>query len=147
MKAGASLSARLATSHPVVFFDGECALCHRGVRFLAARDPRARLRFAPLDGELAQAALPAPLRDTGPEGTVVLLEPGGRISIRSEAVLRALAATGGGWAVVGAITRLPKLLSLLDVAYRAVAQRRDRWFGRTTACPLPDPSMRERLLR
>ena len=135
-----------ATSYPVVFFDGECALCHRGVRFLAARDARARLRFAPLDGDLARATLPAPLRDIGPDGTVVLLEPGGRISVRSAAVLRALAATGGGWKFAGAIAGVPPLVSLLDVAYRQVAKRRDRWFGRTTECPLPDPSLRERLL-
>jgi predicted DCC family thiol-disulfide oxidoreductase YuxK len=136
------------TSRPVVFFDGECGLCHRGVRFLAARDARARLLFAPLDGELARALLPPSLRDTGPEGTLVLREPDGRTSVRAEAVLRALAATGGPWAAAGSIARAGSLVALLDVAYRAVARRRDRWFGRSAECPLPDdPSLRERLLR
>lgn len=133
-------------THPVVFFDGECVLCHRGVRLLAARDPRARLRFAPLEGEFARDSLPPALRDAGPDGTVVLLEPGGRTSVRAEAVLRALAATGGPWTLAGAIARSRTLVSLLDVAYRALARRRERWFGRTTECPIPDPSMRERLL-
>ncbi|MBU6281842.1 DUF393 domain-containing protein [bacterium] len=145
MKVGSSPSADGA-GHPVVFFDGECVLCHRGVRFLAARDARARLRFAPLDGEVARRTLPPSLRDAGPEGTVVLLEPDGRTSVRAEAVLRALAATGGAWSVAGALARSRALLALLDVGYRALARRRTRWFGRTTECPLPDPSMQARLL-
>ncbi|MFM8411513.1 MAG: thiol-disulfide oxidoreductase DCC family protein [Alphaproteobacteria bacterium] len=146
MKTGASRSAGPAAAHPVVFFDGECGLCHRGVRFLAARDPRARLRFAPLDGEFARETLPRALRDAGPDGTVVLLEPDGTVSVRAAAVLRALAATGGPWRAAGAISRVPAATAVLDVAYRAVARRRDRWFGRTTECPLPDPAMRARLL-
>lgn len=145
MKTGAN-PAGTVTGHPVVFFDGECALCHRGVRFLAARDRLARLRFAPLDGEVAHAALAPALRDAGPGGTVVLLEPDGRTSVRAAAVLRALAATGGPWTVLGAVAQAGPIVALLDVAYRALARRRTRWFGRTTECPLPDPGMRERLL-
>src|SRR4051812_39696374 len=42
---------------PVLFFDGECGLCNRLVRLLLRIDHRARLRFAPLQGPVAQAYL------------------------------------------------------------------------------------------
>jgi len=39
----------LPTGSAVLLFDGECALCNGCVRFAIAEEPRARLRFAPLD--------------------------------------------------------------------------------------------------
>jgi predicted DCC family thiol-disulfide oxidoreductase YuxK len=33
-----------------------------------------------------------------------------------------------------------------DAAYRAVASRRERWFGRAAACPSPPPAFRDRFL-
>ena len=42
----------------VVFYDGVCGLCDRTVRFLLRRDRRDRLRFAPLQGEVARKLLP-----------------------------------------------------------------------------------------
>src|SRR4051812_37486572 len=44
---------------PVLFFDGECGLCNRVVRLLLRLDTRGRLRFAPLQGPVAQDYLRA----------------------------------------------------------------------------------------
>ena len=62
----------LLLSGPVVFIDGECLLCNRTVAFLAEHDPDGRLRFAHLQGALAERWLSPAARDVGPGGAVVL---------------------------------------------------------------------------
>ncbi|HZH02738.1 MAG TPA: DCC1-like thiol-disulfide oxidoreductase family protein [Myxococcaceae bacterium] len=39
-----------ASDSDILFYDGGCGLCHRAVRFVLARDPAGRFRFAPLGG-------------------------------------------------------------------------------------------------
>ena len=122
-----------------LLFDGECGLCDRAVRFLAARDRSRRLRFAPLRGEAA-----APWRDRaraapdGPFEWLVALD-GDAVHLRSDAVLRALAACGGGWRALAALARaVPRRWR--DAAYLAVARRRARLFPASCAVPPPgDP--------
>ena len=123
----------------LVLFDGDCGLCDRAVRFLAARDPRRRLRFAPLQGETA-----APWRDRararpgGPFEWLVLVEGPERgaaatVHVAAAAVARALVVTGGRWALAGRLIGLvPRPVA--DAAYGAVARRRHRVVA---SCPLP----------
>jgi len=133
---------------PVVFFDGTCGLCHRSVAFLLDRDRDGQLRFAHLQGGLAARLLAPEMRDIGPDGSVVLFEPaaGGRVSRRSEAVLRALAHLPPPWRWLGALATIRPFLPLADVAYRFVVHRRAAWFGRGDQCALPDARLRARFL-
>ena len=39
--------------HPIVFYDGDCGLCDRFVRWMLRRDRGHHYRFAPLQGETA----------------------------------------------------------------------------------------------
>jgi predicted DCC family thiol-disulfide oxidoreductase YuxK len=137
-----------SAAKPVVFYDGDCGLCHSTVSFLLARDPEGHLRFATLQGEYAAGRVPAELRDVGPNGAVVLLEPekGGRLSIRSLAILRALAHLGGTWRWAAWLAGLPGISALLDPVYSFVTRNRIRWFGRADACAFPDPTLRARFL-
>jgi predicted DCC family thiol-disulfide oxidoreductase YuxK len=140
-RAAAALPAR------IVLFDGVCGFCHAGVRWVAARDPSARFRFAPLQGETA-----ALLRARHPEipeasETLVLVEREAgaeRVTLRSRAVLRVLAELDTRWRYVSLLRRLPAVLT--DPAYRVVAALRYRLFGRLESCPLPSPEERARFL-
>ena len=38
-------------SSTVVFYDGDCGLCHASVRFVIDRDSRRQFRYAPIGGE------------------------------------------------------------------------------------------------
>ena len=40
----------------IIFYDGDCALCHRMVQFILARDSKFLFSFAPLQGETAAKA-------------------------------------------------------------------------------------------
>jgi predicted DCC family thiol-disulfide oxidoreductase YuxK len=132
----------------IVLYDGVCGFCNGSVRWLIERDRAARLCYAPLQGETAQA-----LRARHPEipteiETIVFVEagPGGeRVWFQSSAVFRVLRELAAPWRWLAPLRwLLPQ--ALWDVAYRGFARRRYRWFGRLEACPIPPAAWRERFL-
>lgn len=133
---------------PVVLFDGECPLCNRSVAFLARHDRDHRLRYAHLQGRFAAERLAPDLRSAARDGSVVLLEPecDDRVSLRSAAVLRALAHTRKLWRPLAWVAASAGAVRLLNVLYGHVARKRDDWFGRHDTCALPDPSFRSRFI-
>ena len=131
----------------VIFYDGVCALCHRTVRFLIARDRAGVLRFAPLQGETFAAFRAAMPRDDGLDSVVYVRGYGSgiaRVFVRSEAILQALHDLGGFWRVVSWARIVPRFMR--DGVYDLVARRRYRWFGRYDECRLPTPRQRDQLL-
>ena len=127
---------------PVVFFDGECGLCDRFVKFLIQKDKAHRLRFATLQGETARSNFPALGSD--PDLWSVRYVRGGRGYVRSAAAIRAISSLGGLWTAANAILIVPRFIR--DGVYKYVATHRYRWFGKFDACMLPSPTLRERFL-
>jgi len=128
----------------VVLFDGVCNLCHAGVRFVIARDPGARVVFAPLQSDtgrrlLAQrGGLPA-----STDSLVVLA--GDTLLVRSEAALAVAERLNPPWPFLARLARrLPR--TLRDGIYDRIARSRYRWFGRRDACSLPETDAVERFL-
>jgi len=134
---------------PIVFFDGTCGLCNRLVDALVRVDRRGALRFAPLQGETAGRMLGTGRAggsgmEAGDTPDTLVFADGRGAALRSEAVLRALAALGGAWRASGLLRLAPR--PLRDALYDAVAARRYRWFGRRASCRIPALSERERFL-
>lgn len=137
-----------AVTDPVLLYDGHCGFCDRTVRFMLARDPGGRMRFAPLEGEFTGAFF-----TRHPEvrsiDSLILIEPGGvagaeRVRMRSDAAIALLEYLGGSWALARALRIVPR--SLRDRAYDVFARFRYRLFGRFDACPIPAPEVRQRFL-
>jgi predicted DCC family thiol-disulfide oxidoreductase YuxK len=131
----------------LLLFDGVCAFCDGAVRWLIERDPQARLRFAPLQGETAAALRRRHPELPGDVDTLVYVETrdgAERVYLRSEAVWRACAAIGALPRGLRWWARLPRPLA--DLGYRVFARLRYRVFGRLDACRLPEPGERERFL-
>lgn len=128
--------------HPILFFDGVCGLCSRAVDFVISRDPEGVFRFAPLQGETAQAML-SPAEIESLDTMVVATEEG--LYRRSSAAVRLLWKLGPGYRACGwLLWMIP--LPLRDLGYRAVAKSRYRLFGKHESCRLPTPEERERFL-
>lgn len=131
----------------VLLFDGECGFCDGAVHWLLDRDPKGRLHFAPLQGSTAAA-----LRARHPEipadlDTAVLVERIAgeeRVTLRSEAVLGALALLDSPWRRAAGLRILPRWLR--DAAYALFARLRYRLFGRLESCRTPAPQQRSRFL-
>lgn len=128
----------------IVFFDGQCGLCSRSVRFLARADRHQRLQFAPLQGETAARLQLGAFASVENGSMVVRRESDGAVLLRSDGLLELCRALGGFWRC-GLIARiLPR--PLREAGYRFIARNRIRWFGHSDACALPDPQLLTRLL-
>jgi predicted DCC family thiol-disulfide oxidoreductase YuxK len=130
----------------ILFYDGECGLCSRSVRFLITRDRKSLLYFAPIQGETAAQCLDAPLREV--LSTAIYQRPNAEgqteTLLRSEAVLCALIDIRSHLRWLAYPARwIP--LKWRDTAYNWVAHNRDRFFAKG-ACELPAPSERARYL-
>jgi predicted DCC family thiol-disulfide oxidoreductase YuxK len=142
------LSEQSAADAPLILYDGVCGLCNRLNRFVLARDPAGRFRFAALQSPLAGAILRRHGRDPRRLDTVYLVlhhgQPEERLLEKSDAVLRIVGELGGGWRLGGAFRAVPR--AIRDLGYGLVARTRYRLFGRYDACPPPDPRHRGRFL-
>jgi predicted DCC family thiol-disulfide oxidoreductase YuxK len=139
-------TARPMPTTPILFFDGRCGFCHRGVRVLLRLDRGGRLRFAPLGGDTFHALVPAGDRDGLPD-SLALLTPDGRLSVRSAAVVQALRLAGrpAAWLAAAALSLVPARLA--DRLYDAVARHRSRLFvSPPDECPVPPGPWRGRFL-
>lgn len=135
--------------NPVLLFDGECGLCHACVRWLLRIDRRGRLRFAPLQGDVARGFLRMQGLPETDFSTLVFVpdwerpEPGGYL-LRTEGVCAALAATGDFGRELSNLRALPA--AWRDAAYKLVARSRYALLGEYRPTPLPNPDWAGRFL-
>lgn len=129
---------------PIIVFDTDCVLCSGIVAFVLAHERDHRLRFAgawSVEG-LALAAQHGFSRQDLEE--TFLLIAGGHVLTRSDAALAILRHMRAPWRWLVALRLVPR--PLRDAAYRFVARRRYRWFGRRANCTIVPPSERERFI-
>ncbi|HAV13238.1 MAG TPA: hypothetical protein DCX06_07090 [Opitutae bacterium] len=126
----------------ILFYDGDCGICTRSVRFLLKRDVQQRLRFAPLQGSTAQSLLPQGLRKE--LSTAVYRRKEGEVYLRSDAVFKALIDTGS-WLRMPAKVALWFPTGFRNACYDWVARNRER-LSQSGACALPTGQERKQLL-
>ena len=138
-------------SGPVLFFDGECGLCHRLVRVLLRLDRAGRLRFAPLQGSAAQGYLRAHGLPTADFDTLIFVPEWNRRAearplVRTAGVIAALRSVGsrGARALAAGLALFPA--AVRDAGYRAVGRWRYRIFGPWVPRPLAQPEWATRFL-
>lgn len=144
---GSGDAAREARTDPeILFYDGDCGLCHRAVLFVLHRDPAGRLfHYAPLNGETAERMFTADERERLPD-SIIVKKSDGSILLRSEAALYLLRRIGGAWAALGRTGMLvPRVIR--DAVYDGVARVRKRIFKTpAAACPMVPDELRPRFL-
>ena len=139
------------TPGPVLFFDGECGLCNRLVRFLLRLDRSGRLRFAPLQGPTAQAYLRDHGLPTADFDTLIYVPDWERRDrpehlVRTDGVIAALRAIRGGVANTLALLIAIFPRRVRDFGYGTVGHWRYRVFGPWRPRPLPRPEWAARFL-
>ncbi len=128
----------------ITFYDGNCGLCHRAVRFVLSEDRADRATdFAPLGGDTFQE-LVGDIPNL-PDSMLVLREDG-TLLVRSTAALFLMRRLGGLWRLASwGLVLVPRLLR--DGLYDLVAACRTRMFPPPDdVCPLIPSRLRERFL-
>jgi len=132
-----------ARAHGIVLFDGTCAFCERSVTFIATRDPDGYFRFGASQNAAAQALL-AQFGETRASTRSIVLIEDGQLFRKSTAVLRIARRLPLPWSAAAVCLVVPR--PLRDAAYGVVAAVRHRLAGRSNACEIPPPEIRERLI-
>jgi predicted DCC family thiol-disulfide oxidoreductase YuxK len=128
---------------PIVFMDGECALCTGAARVIARLDKRGEFRICPTQSNLGQAVLQHYGLDYGnPESWLYLADGNAFASL--DAVIETGARLGGFGKLLLAFMVLPR--PVRDWLYRRIARNRYAIFGRTQMCAVPDAALKQRLL-
>ena len=137
--------ARMQPDHGggIVLFDGTCAFCEGAVKFIARRDPAGYFRFGASQTPEAAAMLAAHGVHRETARTLVLIEDGA-VYLRSTASLRVARRLVWPWSLLAVFLVVPA--PLRDPFYRVVSAIRHRLAGRSRACEIPPPEIRNRLI-
>ena len=127
----------------IIFFDGNCPICHSWVKRIIRWDSRKLFSFSPLEGELAKKLLTPLLPDYTGEDTIIFYEEG-QIFLRSDAAIAITRLLGFPYNLALAGRMVPKVIR--DGIYRWVASRRFRYGQRYEECPLPPAGWRDRFI-
>jgi predicted DCC family thiol-disulfide oxidoreductase YuxK len=127
----------------IVLFDGTCAFCEGAVTFIARRDPAGYFRFGASQTPAAAAILAAHGIPREGARSLVLIEDG-VVYLRSTASLRVARHLVRPWNLLAVFLLVPA--PLRDPFYRIVAAIRHRVAGRSNACEVPPPEIRDRLI-
>lgn len=112
----------------IIFFDGECGLCHQSVRHILSIDQKKIFCFSPLNGSSAKDMLSKKLPSFQTINSLVLVEHFNtsyqKFWIYSKAVFRIYWLLGGKWKILGVFCFFPSFLG--DYIYRLIAKHRHR---------------------
>ena len=127
----------------VVLFDGVCNFCNYWVNFAIKRDPKKKLRFTPLQGNIAKTLLTQHGIATTNMNTVIFIE-NGKVYTQSSAALRIAKKLSGGWKLFYGLMIIPKLLR--DSVYNIIAKNRYKLYGKKETCMIPTQDLKDRFL-
>lgn len=130
---------------PIIFYDGNCALCHGCVKFILKFDRNFKFLLAPQQGEV-------PARYFSPEeieafpDSIFVRDVDGKVYLKAFAVSFILRRLGGIFKFLAKVYDLYPV-RFRNLIYDIVARLRYRVFGRTEEiCPLVPEEDRQRFL-
>ena len=135
----------METNRSIIFYDGDCVLCHGVVKFVLRHDKKTQFYFSPLQGETVKKLISQEQIQAAGD-TLIVRAFAGEIFLRSDGVIFILKRLGLFWRLLGSVLKLfPG--QVRDLGYRGVAAIRKQIFGTTSGiCPLLTPELRERIL-
>lgn len=132
------------TNHPIMLFDGDCAMCNGAVHFVLDHEKEPVLRFAALQSDVGQSYLKQFGLPTATFSSYIIVE-GDQHYTQSRAVRRMTHHMGGVWRHIGKSTALVPA-SLADWLYDLGFRNRYKLFGKVNSCRLLPPEVTQRFL-
>ncbi|HEV2549125.1 MAG TPA: DCC1-like thiol-disulfide oxidoreductase family protein [Stellaceae bacterium] len=129
--------------HPIIIFDGYCALCSGWARFVLRHDRRRIFRLLPAQSPIGRALYVHYGLDPEEFETNILLADG-VAWFKSEGSIRMAEGLGRPWSLARLFGILPQRWR--DALYMTVARNRLRWFGRRALCYRAEPGQEHRFI-
>lgn len=135
----------MAQHNPIIFYDGECALCHGFVLFVLKHDKEGVFSFSPLQGDTIKTLLSENERAKLPD-SVVMIEGPGSLKVRSEAAVGVMKRLQGWPRIAGKVIAIVPLV-IRNFFYDVIASIRKKIFGtKSEMCPIVPDEIRARFL-
>jgi predicted DCC family thiol-disulfide oxidoreductase YuxK len=129
--------------HPIIVFDGYCALCSGWAEFVLRHDRRRRYRLLPAQSPLGHALYVHYGLDPDDYETNILIADG-VAWFESEGSIRMAEGLGLPWSLAAGFRILPRRLR--DRLYSFLARNRLRVFGKRGTCYVPQAGDEDRFL-
>lgn len=129
--------------HPIIVFDGVCALCSAWARHILRYDRAQRFKLLAAQSVLGRAIYVHYGLDPDVYETNILIENGVAF-FKSEGSIRMFEGLGFPWSMARLLRIVP--VSLRDRSYEWIARNRYRFFGTTDLCFKPRPEDQARFL-
>ncbi|MCO6430675.1 MAG: DUF393 domain-containing protein [Deltaproteobacteria bacterium] len=129
----------------LVFFDGECGMCHRFVEMAVNEDRLGRFQFAPRGGETYAKVMQqgVPLEGVA---SIRVVRPDKKVLFKSTASIYILEGLGGLWRVLAGAARIVPL-PIRDFIYSIIAAIRHRISSKPEgSCPVVPDKLKGRFL-
>ena len=110
----------------VIYYDGECGLCHLAVRFILRVDSKSKFYFSPLSN------LDNNLKDIDS----IILKKGNKVFYEGQAVIMIFENIENNWNYLAKVLKLIPV-NVLDRAYRWVSRNRAKVsVKKVSSCPM-----------
>jgi predicted DCC family thiol-disulfide oxidoreductase YuxK len=129
-------------AEPILFYDGNCALCNNFIKIILKLGTKPSFYFAPLAGKTASQKLHRNYQSPQIDSIVLLFNK--QIYTHHKAVFKIIDCLPWPFKVFLIFNALPN--SLLLNLYQWVAKNRFTWRKRLDACPMPAPQFRKQFI-
>ena len=110
----------------VIYYDGECGLCHLAVRFILRVDSKSKFYFSPLSN----------LDNNLKNIDSIILKKGNKVFYEGQAIIMIFENIDNSWNYLAKVLKLVPI-NVLDKAYRWVSRNRTKVsVKKVSSCPI-----------
>ena len=120
----------------IIYYDGECGLCHLAVRFILRVDSKSKFYFSPLSN----------LDNNFKYIDSIILKRGDKVFYEGYAIIMIFENIENNWNYLGKVLKLIPI-NVLDTAYRWVSRNRAKIsIKKVSSCPMVPSYYRKRFI-
>ena len=120
----------------IIYYDGECGLCHMAVKFILRVDSKNKFYFSPLsnfDNKLKNI-------------DSIILKSGDKVFYESQAIIMVFENIDNNWNYLAKVLKIFPI-NILDIAYRWVSRNRTKIsLKEVSSCPIVPSYYRKRFI-
>ena len=120
----------------IIYYDGECGLCHLAVRFILRVDSKGKFYFSPLSN----------LENKLKYVDSIILKRGNKVFYEGQAIIMIFENIDNNWNYLAKVLKLFPV-NVLDAAYRWVSRNRAKVsVKKVSSCPIVPNSYQKRFI-